>query len=364
LADNLPKVPTLDTIKTRLPLIFPEGTDQREYLIREMCAKVVFVMFYVAAIENTGRRIRPNQVTRMTDEQSRKTSSDERLRWAEQSYKPRKKGDTHSVNGWYASDSREGIRDESLKDGLIMVGAAVDERSDLTTTSSLQRYALRRPFAALFDDALSGQELELAIAKWQEEHLSSQAFARLMLTSRSAKNKSKDVVAVQFPDGQVKNMAPGESSIISKAVIEVFSKLFLENAAHVHLSESKTKIIKQDEALAKRIKLDIDVTRVLPDIILADLGPKIPLLVFVECVASDGPISQARKEQLQAYASKTGLQAAFVTAFLDRGHKGYAKVYKKLAWGSFAWFVSEPENLLCMKEGVPLTGKRLFDLIE
>ena len=39
---------------------------------------------------------------------------------------------------------------ETLRDGLIRVGAVV-ERSGLPTTSSKPRYALREGFAALFD---------------------------------------------------------------------------------------------------------------------------------------------------------------------------------------------------------------------
>ena len=56
----------------------------------------------------------------------------------------------------------------------------------------------------------------------------------------------------------------------------------------------------QDDDLAKAIGLMIEPDRNLPDLILADLGPEQPLLVFVEVVASAGPISESRRSALMA----------------------------------------------------------------
>ena len=55
-------------------MIFPEGINRRNFVIREMAARTVFSMLYVGAIEGNDRWIRPDQVTRMTDEQARLTS--------------------------------------------------------------------------------------------------------------------------------------------------------------------------------------------------------------------------------------------------------------------------------------------------
>jgi hypothetical protein len=57
-------------IQARLLTIFPEGTEQRTYLTREMAAKTVFTALYANAIEGLDRWIRPNQVCRMTDAQT------------------------------------------------------------------------------------------------------------------------------------------------------------------------------------------------------------------------------------------------------------------------------------------------------
>jgi len=61
---------SVEQIQVRLQAIFPEGSEQRTYITREMAAKTVFVCLYANAIEGLDRWIRPNQVCRMTEAQS------------------------------------------------------------------------------------------------------------------------------------------------------------------------------------------------------------------------------------------------------------------------------------------------------
>jgi hypothetical protein len=42
-------------IERWLPHIFPEGTAHRNYVIRQMAAKTIFVMLYTGAVEGSGR---------------------------------------------------------------------------------------------------------------------------------------------------------------------------------------------------------------------------------------------------------------------------------------------------------------------
>ncbi len=92
----------------------------------------------------------------MTDTQAALTDNDARVVYAALIMKP---GGSVSGKRWYADNSREPIRDETLRDGLVAVGAFT-ERPDLATTSSKPRYALQRDFAELFDPALTGEQLE------------------------------------------------------------------------------------------------------------------------------------------------------------------------------------------------------------
>ena len=148
-------------------------------------------------------------------------------------------------------------------------------------------------------------------------------------------------------------MKPGPSSEITKAVVEVFAPTFLTDPAVVFLSESGNKVVARDDELARSIGLTIQADKNLPDTILVDLGPTHPLLVFVEVVATDGPISQRRKEALEKLVAAAGFPAehvAFVTAYLDRSAGPFKKTVDSLAWGSYAWFAAEPERLVVFSE--------------
>ncbi len=350
---TLPSVPQLNTIAKRLPEIFPEGMDYRNYVIREMAAKTIYVMFYVGAIEGQDRWIRPSQVTDMTDQQSELIDHDSRTQWAKRTLSSNK---DRPIAPWYAPNSREPIRDETIRTGLIPC-RAVMERAGIATTSSKPKYALNAEFAKLFDASLEGEELQAAIEQWQKKHLNKAALARLQLVKSGALVAS-DAVTVTLPNGEIRTLAPGASSVIAKAVIEVFAPRFLKKPALLWLSESGNKVVARDEKLAEALGLKIDISKALPDIILIDLGENVDgtemIVVFTEVVATDGPINRERKNILTNLAVEAGFDEhhlAFLTAFLDRSSAPFKKAIPDLAWGSYAWFVSEPDHLIDLKDG-------------
>jgi len=75
-------------IHERLQAIFPAGAQNRNYCTREIAAKAVFVMLYTGAIEGSGRWLRPDQVTRMTDAQAAATAEAVRETWLNESMLP------------------------------------------------------------------------------------------------------------------------------------------------------------------------------------------------------------------------------------------------------------------------------------
>jgi hypothetical protein len=112
--------------------------------------------------------------------------------------------------------------------------------------------------------------------------------------------------------------------------------------------------VARDETLAEKIGLDIEPDRHLPDLILVDVGASELLLVFVEVVATDGPVNPRRRESLLDYALDAGYEAdqvAFVTAYLDRDDSAFRKTISVLAWHTFAWFMSEPEKIMVLRNG-------------
>ena len=106
--------------------------------------------------------------------------------------------------------------------------------------------------------------------------------------------------------------------------------------------------------MAREIGLRIEPDRNLPDLILVDLGPSEPLLVFVEVVATAGPINEARRTALVEVALEAGFhpeQLAFVTAYADRGDAAFKASVSELAWQTFAWFMSEPNHIVVLRRG-------------
>jgi hypothetical protein len=357
---SLPPYVSRDLVAERLPLIFPEGTPSRSYCTRELAASTVFAMLYIGAVEGAGQYLGPIHVYRMTDQQAGNSDAADRL-----AYSTGVRRKTFSVPGvrWYADNTREPIRDETLREGLVSVGAVI-QREDMPTTSSKPRYALKKDFAALFDPSLEDAALEAAIAGFQKSHLSPSALARVRIM-RSGAAGAEDGVLVTFPSRETRTLAPGPSSFISKAVIEEFAARFLIQPAVLWLSESGNKVVTRDDDLAIAIGLKIEADKNLPDLILVDLGPQDPLLVFVEVVATDGAITERRRDAIFALTDPAGFdrsQVAFLTAYEDRESGGFKKTISGLAWGSFAWFASEPDALIQLRDG-STSGAKLSDLV-
>ena len=359
---TLPALTSVSDIHERLPVIFPSGTTNRNYVTREIAAKTVFVMMYIGAMEGSDHWIRSDQVTRMTDAQATSTSVADRETWREESLRPA----SGSIEGrWYAVNTREPIRDETLREGLVRIGAVI-EREGIPTTSPLPRYALTRDFSSLFDPGLYGDALETAISSWQKSNLSTGALARIEIMRQGAVS-SEGRILVTLPSGETRQMQPGPSSVISKAVIEEFAPRFLEMPGVIWLSESRAQVVARDDELAQAIGLTIDPQRNLPDLILVDLGPSEPLLVFVEVVATAGPVSVSRQAALWEIAEEAGFnekQVIYMTAFEDRDTAAFRSSVSQLAWRSFAWFMSEPEHIIILHQGAHDGPVKLAKLTE
>lgn len=340
-----------------LPEIFPESTAQRSYVIREMAAKTIFTMIYAGAIENSGRWIRPDQVTKMTNAQARKADFASRESWSVASVSPGKM--SHVAGRWYSVNTREPIRDETLRNGLVPAGAVI-ERKNLPTTSSAPRYALSKSFyellVALVDKTTANLNL---LGEWQKTHLGAGALARAAIFKKGALLEAQsDRITIKIPGRGDRHLMPGPSAVITKAIVEVFTKRFLAKPAVVLISQSAEKIDPQDQALARQLGLQIESDRNLPDLVLFDAAEGAEKLIFVEVVASDGAVTPQRKAALMELVKKARFATEsvfFVTAFPDRTSAHFKRLASEIAWDTFAWFVSEPDNLIIFKENAQLT---------
>lgn len=341
---SLPPVASWQEISARLPVIFPQGTPNRDHCIWDIAAKTIYVMLYTGAVEGRDYWLRPDQITRMTDAQSELIDEAARITWAKSSTKP---GKGEIPGRWYAVNTRESIRDDTIRYALIQNGAVI-ERSGLPTTSPAGRYALQAEIASLFDPDLDEATFLAKAEAWREKHLNKGALARIAINRQGAV-ASGERLLVTFPSGETRALSPGPSSDITKAVVEVFAPKFLAEPGVIWISESSNKVVARDDQLAKSIGLDIAMDKHLPDIVLVDLGPDHPLLVFIEVVATDGPMNEPRRTALLDLATKAGFDVthvAFVTAYLDRSVAAFKRTVDGLAWGSYAWFAAEPDKIV------------------
>lgn len=363
MTQKLPKLPSLALIEERLPLIFPEGTPNRSWHINKTAAKTIFVMMYVGAVDGNDYWLRPDQVTRMTDNQSLLTSESEREKWKKFSVKRIPK-DEPIVGRWYDQNTRESVRDDCIKNALAVSGTIV-VKDNVATSSSAGRYALESEFIRLLDPDLTGDDLEKEISNWSDKHLSRGAIARQEILKRTGSTKGHSLISVTLPNGDTRKLTFGPSSEIAKAVCEVFAPRFLSHPAVLWISEGAIKEDMKDKALAESIGLNIEADKHLPDMILADLEEHEPLIVFIEVVATDGPINESRKKALLKLVKDANLsteKVAFVTAYKDREEASFKKTFSLLAWQSFAWCMSEPDKIIALKD-VSNTQSKLQDLM-
>jgi len=160
----LPALLPRDEIHDWLQIIFPAGTPHRNYCIRELAASTVFAALHVGAIEGAEVFFGPKHVYRMTNKQALRADDASRKAYAA---KILGAGFQPPGRRWYSDNTREPIRDETLREGFVAVGAVI-EKSDVPTTSSKPRYALAASFAALFDPVLTGKPLDRAVTTWQK----------------------------------------------------------------------------------------------------------------------------------------------------------------------------------------------------
>ena len=84
--------------------------------------------------------------------------------------------------------------------------------------------------------------------------------------------------------------------------------------------------------------------------ILADMSDPIRFL-FCEIVATDGAVTDARKQALLAIVRESDVpvkSVEFLTAFEDRGSSAFRKNFSQLAVNSLVWFRTEPDLLVIL----------------
>lgn len=337
------RLPTLEEISVRLSAIFPEGLDGRGYLTREIAVKTIFVFLYIQASRNVAEnRLRPTMVTDMTDEQAGSIALSAREAWQQAQLRP---GTPTPPDRWYGENTREPIRDETIRT-LVGLGAAIEDL-ELPPTSPKPRYQLARSFADLFDPELTADALTQGIARWQASQLTPGAQARLRLARRLAVDT--DRLEIRWPQGGARAFPVGPSTPLAKAAVEEFLPRFLVKPAVLALAEGRRRLLFEDHDLLSSLGLEPPL-RIMPDLLAADLHPVSAewWLIILELVATDGAMTPERVRELSRWLVDRGHGVTPVllgTVFGDRRAPAARRWAPAVAWGTFVWYASEPDAM-------------------
>jgi hypothetical protein len=341
----LPDLLSVLEIQQRLQQIFPESFPDRNILIGVMAARAVFVFLYGGSIEGAARYLRPSHIYLFTKEQATKVSESDRQAWLSMA---NSSGFRPTGTRWYADTSREPIRDDLMRNQLLRLGIMQKLPGAATTSSKAINY-LTRSFADLFDPALEGRALQNTIDSWRGNNLDQATLQRMALKAQGVHAKDGDLL-IDLSDGSRIRISAGPSSQIAKDLVEQFAKRHLANPILLWLSASDKKAYPQFVELSKTVGLKFNLGEELPDMILADM--KTPVrFIFCEIVATDGPMSESRRQALMTIVKESKIpieNVEFLSAFEDREAPAFRKNFSQLALNSLVWFRTEPDLLVLL----------------
>ena len=190
---ELPELPTIHHLEARMALACSAARPVPAAGV--LGVRTLFVLLYAGAVGGSGRWLRPNQVVRMTDEQSARTAAAERVAWADASSRPRFEPQGRR---WYAENTRESVR-EVLTTVLLPIGAVV-ERPGLAPTSPAPRWALHAVFAAFL--CAGDDRAARALSEWlqaRSESSPESAAAQRLASSLTRTASAAEAFALEFP---------------------------------------------------------------------------------------------------------------------------------------------------------------------
>lgn len=341
----------LETAEERLAWIFPRQAFDTS-LSGKLAAWAVICLIYMDAVapphDDPPIWARPTMILwQQKNVLAERTSPEERSEWRAAALKG-KKAYEQLLNRWhldieplYRENSRETLRDEVLK---VWNGYnVVRQKPGLPTTSNKPRWALEDHFADLFDPALTGDELVSAIEAWNDKYL--EAGARLRAYRARQFAAADFAVVVSLPDGRQRSLEHGQSSRILKGVIEEWAPRRLSDPTVLTISQPGDKVFLEDQRTLNVLGVQIDVTNLLPDAVIVDLGTRPAEFWIIEAVHTDGPINERRKAELLDWAARQHIRpesCRFLTAFISRHAAPAKRRLKDLAEGTFAWYLDEP----------------------
>lgn len=156
-----------------------------------------------------------------------------------------------------------------------------------------------------------------------------------------ARERIDKMVQITVDDKEIV-LTPGQHNKLIKAIVEVFSPIFIPGSELVYMGDTGDKWGFYDEKLFKELNISTESHGKMPDVVFfyREKG----WLILVESVTSHGPVDHKRRIELERLFSNVGLGLVYVSAFLDK--KTAKKYMKDIAWESEVWIASAPTHMI------------------
>lgn len=229
----------------------------------------------------------------------------------------------------YAENTRETIRKHAIH---FFREAAIVEDNGLATNSPNYRYRLTDEILQIVR-RLDTQTWIKRCAHFLKSHRS--------LVEKYASNRRHVKMPVQINEAEY-HFSPGKNNELQKDILEEFAPRFAPGSKCMYVGDTTNRALYLDKEAMAAIGIELTVHDKLPDVVL--YSAEKDWLYFIEAVTSCGPISPARKNELEKMTLDTASGIVYVTAFPDM--KTCRRFSQDLAWDTEVWLANAPDHMI------------------
>jgi type II restriction enzyme len=207
----------------------------------------------------------------------------------------------------YAPNTRETVRRQVLHQ-FVLAGVADYNpfEPELPTNSPRAHYAISE--AALNAvNSFGGTGWEATVANFLSD--------RPALDEIFERRRSRRLIPVRFPGGELVRLSPGAHNKLQKAIIERFVPQFAEDPRLLYLGDTAQKNLYIHAETLKALRFPLTEHDKLPDVIIYD--ERRNCIFLVEAVTSHGPMSKKRVLELEQILADCPAGLIYVSAFPD-----------------------------------------------
>jgi hypothetical protein len=239
-----------------------------------------------------------------------------------------------TLNVPYAENTRETIRDESIKP-MVAAGFLMHnpDQPDRSTNSPATVYQITGEALTLIKN-FGTNEWGPALTAYMTD--------RVTLVELYAHKRDMPRTTINLREGGEIRISAGEHSSLIKQILEDFCPRFAGGEITLYVGDTGHKWGFVNREKLEELHVQVTTHGQMPDVVL--FLPDKNWILLVESVTSNGPIDARRHEELLHLFSGCTAGLVFITAFPDR--KTMRKYLNVLAWETEVWIADAPDHLI------------------